>query len=73
MDSVVIENENMLIKTLPIYLKNAVLEFIEGYKNNSTLLDCLYGELQGSINSAFYDREITKKEFDFLRKKYLGL
>lgn len=59
--------------TLPAYLKNDIFALQEGRKNKSTLLDCLYCEVQGSINSAFYSNEITKKEAAYLREKYLGL
>jgi len=59
--------------TLPLYLKKDILFLEKGRKNNSTLLDCLYCEVQGSINSAFYNNEITEAEANFLRKKYLGL
>ena len=41
-------------------------------KNNSTLLDCLWGELYGSINLAqISDGVITSEHADYLRKKYL--
>jgi hypothetical protein len=59
--------------TLPAYLKNDIFALQAGLKNNSSLLDCLFCEVQGSINSAFYNNEITEKEAAFLRKKYLGL
>lgn len=58
---------------LPAYLKKDIISLEEGRKNNSTLLDCLHCELQGSINSAFYNNEITENEANFLREKYLGL
>jgi len=66
-------DERLFEKTLPAYLKNDIEAFIEGLKNKSTVLDCLYNELQGSINSAQYDNEITAGEAAALRKKYLGL
>ena len=65
--------QDILEVTLPAFLKQDILALEEGRKNNSTLLDCLYCEVQGSINSAFYNNEITEKEAVFLRKKYLGL
>ena len=68
-----IKDEDIFEASLPFYLKNDILALEEGRKNNSTLLDCLYCEVQGSINSAFYNREITEKEAKFLREKYLGL
>ena len=65
--------EDLLEIALPGYLKNDIIALEEGRKNGSTLLDCLYCEVQGSINSAFYDREITKEQFVYLRKKYLWM
>ena len=64
---------NNLENSLPKYLKDDIDALAKGYKNNSTLLDCLYCEVQGSINSALYGNEITEKQAVFLRKKYLGL
>lgn len=66
-------NEDILEMSLPPYLKNDIIALVEGRKNNSSLLDCLYGEVYGSINSAFYSKEITEQEAFFLREKYLGL
>lgn len=66
-------NEELFEKTLPPYLKHDIEALIEGYRTKSDVLDCLYCEVQGSINSAFYSDEITAEEAAFLRKKYLGL
>jgi hypothetical protein len=44
----------------------------EGLENKSPLLDCLWGELYGSINIAeINDGAITKEHADYLREKYL--
>lgn len=59
--------------TLPQYLKSDIAALEDGIKRKSTLLDCLWGEVYGSINSAFYDNEISEEEAAYLRKKYLGL
>ena len=67
------KNEDILEASLPRYLKNDLVALEEGLMNNSTLLDCLYCEVQGSINSALYDREITQEQADHLRRKYLQL
>ncbi len=66
-------NEELFEATLPSFLKNDIDALATGYKNKSDLLDCLYCEVQGSINSAFYSDMITEDEAAFLRKKYLGL
>lgn len=58
--------------SLPPYLQHDLDAFKEGLKNHSSLLDCLWGELYGSINSALIDdRLITEEHADYLRKKYL--
>ncbi len=35
--------------------------------------DCLWGELYGSINSAFTDGDITEDHAWYLREKYLNM
>lgn len=60
-------------KTLPEYLRQDIAALVEGRETKSTFLDCLYCEVQGSINSAYYSHEITWEEADHLRRKYLGL
>lgn len=67
------EQRNILEIYLPKYLKNDITALEEGIKNKVSVLDCLYCEVQGSINSAYYDNEITEEEADYLREKYLGL
>ncbi len=44
-----------------------------GIRNKSILIDGLWSEVQGSINSAYYDNEISGEQAEYLRKKYLGL
>jgi hypothetical protein len=65
-------DEDILELCLPRYLKEDAEALLEGYKANSPVLDCLYCELQGSINSALYDREITAEQAAHMRRKYLG-
>ena len=57
---------------LPGYLQKDLDAYKEGLKNGSGLMDCLWGELYGSINSALIDdRAITEEHAEYLRKKYL--
>lgn len=57
---------------LPEYLQHDLDAYKEGVKNKSTLLDCLWGELYGSINMAqITDGVITPEHADYLRKKFL--
>jgi len=57
---------------LPGYLQQDLDAYKNGLKNGSNLLDCLWGELYGSINAAeVSDGAITPEHADYLRQKYL--
>ena len=57
---------------LPEYLQHDLDAYKDGLKNGSTIMDCLWGELYGSINAAeIDDGAITPEHADYLRKKYL--
>ncbi len=57
---------------LPTYLQHDLDEYKKGLANKSPLLDCLWGELYGSINIAeIDDGKITPDHADYLRKKFL--
>ncbi len=57
---------------LPSYLQHDLDAFKEGLKYGSTLMDCLWGELYGSINMAqINDGAITPEHADYLRNKFL--
>lgn len=66
------ELEEMYEQGLPKYLQEDLNAYKEGLKNGSSLMDCLWGELYGSINVAqINDGAITPDHADYLRKKYL--
>ena len=66
------ERERSYEYCLPGYLQHDLDEYKNGLKNGSALLDCLWGELYGSINAAqIDDRLITPEHADYLRQKYL--
>ncbi len=57
---------------LPDYLQHDLDAYKEGLRSHSGLMDCLWGELYGSINMAeISDGIITPEHADYLRKKYL--
>lgn len=57
---------------LPEYLQHDLDAYKEGLKNGSSLMDCLWGELYGSINAAeISDGLITSQHAEYLRNKYL--
>ena len=54
---------------LPPFLQHDLDAYKEVLRTNSKYLDCLWGELYGSINAA--QGMITPEHADYLRKKYL--
>lgn len=66
------ERERSYEYGLPEYLQHDLDAYKKGLKEHSSLLDCLWGELYGSINMAeISDGTITHEHADYLRKKYL--
>ena len=66
------EREQAYEYGLPAYLQHDLDAYKEGLKNHSDVLDCLWGELYGSINAAeISDGAITAEQADYLRHKYL--
>lgn len=65
-------NEDLYEHGLPNYLQHDLEAYKDGLKNKSSILDCLWGELYGSINIAeINEGAITAEHADYLRKKYL--
>lgn len=57
---------------LPDYLQKDLDAYKEALKNGSTFLDCLWGELYGSINAVeISNGVITPAHADYLRQKFL--
>ncbi|MDE7286063.1 MAG: helix-turn-helix transcriptional regulator [Lachnospiraceae bacterium] len=65
------KDKGYLEAELPPSLKHSLDEYIEGEKKQVLHLDCLWGELYGSINACQWDGRITKEQADYLREKYL--
>lgn len=66
------ERERAFEAGLPDYLKHDLDAYKEGLQNGSTIIDCLWGELYGSINMAeISDGVISPEQADYLRNKYL--
>ena len=66
------ERESTYEYGLPSYLQHDLDAYKEGLKAKSPVLDCLWGELYGSINLAeISEGVITPEHADYLRKKYL--
>ncbi len=64
-----VPNDENLEKGLPRYVQKSIDDLKQGKYPIDLLLDDLYG----SINSAFWDGEISKEQAEYLRSKYLGL
>lgn len=57
---------------LPKYLQYDLDEYKKGLKKHSSIIDCLWGELYGSINMAeISDGVISSEHAEYLRQKYL--
>lgn len=66
------EREQSYEHGLPEYLQHDLDAYKHALKNGSDILDCLWGELYGSINAAeITDGMITPEHADYLRQKYL--
>lgn len=66
------ERERTYEHGLPNYLQHDLDAYKEGLKTKSSILDCLWGELYGSINLAeISEGAITPEHAEYLRKKYL--
>lgn len=66
------ERERVYEYGLPSYLQHDLDAYKEGLKSGSPLMDCLWGELYGSINAAeITDGAITHEHAQYLRQRYL--
>lgn len=66
------ERERSYEYGLPGYLQHDLDTYKEGLKSHSSLLDCYWGELYGSINIAeINDKSITPEHANYLRQKFL--
>ena len=66
------ERERAYEYGLPAYLQHDLDAYKEGLKSGSPLMDCLWGELYGSINAAeITDGVITHEHAQYLRQRYL--
>ena len=71
-ERIVILREKSYEYGLPSYLQHDLDAFKEGLKKGSSMLDCLWSELYGSINIAeINEGAITPEHADYLRNKFL--
>ena len=66
------ERERSYEYGLPQYLQHDLDMYKKGLKEKSSIIDCLWGELYGSINMAEISEGVISAEHaDYLRQKYL--
>ena len=66
------ERERAYEYGLPSYLQHDLDAYKDGLKHGSSLMDCLWCELYGSINAAeITDGAITHEHAEYLRHRYL--
>lgn len=58
---------------LPKFLKDDIEALKQGLIDKPLYLDCLYDEVYGSINTAFWGGEIEDAQAKYLRARYLGI
>lgn len=56
---------------LSAHLQKAIDDYIQGEKDHVTYMDCLWGELYGSINADLWAGIISEEQAGYLRTKYL--
>lgn len=64
-------DRNYLEKNLSLHLQKAVDDYVQGAQNQVSYMDCLWGELYGSINADFWSGVISEEQAKYLRTKYL--
>ncbi len=64
-------DKSYLEKNLSEHLTKSINDLVEGEKNNVTYVDCLWGEVYGSINADFWSGVISEEQAVYLREKYL--
>lgn len=56
---------------LSAHLEKAIHDYVQGEKSKVSYMDCLWGELYGSINAELWSGVISEEQADYLRAKYL--
>ena len=56
---------------LSSHLQKAINNYVQGEKDKVSYMDCLWGELYGSINADFWSGILSEEQANYLRAKYL--
>ncbi len=66
------QDRSYLETNLSAHLQKAINDYIQGEKDKVTYMDCLWGELYGSINADLWAGVISEEQAAYLRMKYLN-
>lgn len=65
------QDRSYLETNLSAHLQKAIDDYVQGEKDKASYIDCLWGELYGSINADFWAGVISEEQANYLRTKYL--
>lgn len=65
------KDKTYLERNLSPHLTKAINDYVRGEKDQVSYMDCLWGELYGSINADLWSNCITEEQAHYLRTKYL--
>lgn len=65
------QDRSYLEKNLSLHLQKAIDDYVQGEKDMVSYMDCLWGELYGSINADLWAGVISEEQAKYLRVKYL--
>ncbi len=65
------QDRSYLEANLSAHLQNSINDYIQGEKDKVSYMDCLWGELYGSINADLWSGVISEEQANYLRAKYL--
>lgn len=64
-------DRSYLETNLSAHLQKAIDDYVQGEKDKVSYMDCLWGELYGSINADLWAGVISEEQANYLRTKYL--
>lgn len=65
------QDRSCLEKNLSPHLQKAIDDYVLGERDQVSYMDCLWGELYGSINADLWAGVISEEQAKYLRAKYL--
>jgi len=65
------QDRSYLETNLSAHLQKAIDDYAQGEKDKISYMDCLWGELYGSINADLWAGVISEEQANYLRTKYL--